>query len=160
MGHKSGSPCGDRRRWLQLTAVATGILLAGCMANDDPPNEGLWRKDLQDSGAFDQAPPLRTSGQRDLDRRAPILEMPRPANAPGEPSSPAVREQQPERNASSGPLPQVPPPDAAEAKVPSGFKAEVVMSGLTYPTSVEFDNAGNLYIAEAGYSYGDPSKTP
>lgn len=62
--------------------------------------------------------------------------------------------------AATKPLPKVPPPDAAAAQLPAGFKAEVVMSGLTYPTSVEFDDAGNLYIAEAGYSYGDPSPTP
>jgi glucose/arabinose dehydrogenase len=44
--------------------------------------------------------------------------------------------------------------------VPDGFHAEIVMSGLTFPTSVEFDDSGNLYIAEAGYSYGDETATP
>jgi hypothetical protein len=56
--------------------------------------------------------------------------------------------------------PKVPPPDASSADVPEGFRAEVVMSGLTYPTSVEFDDAGAMYVAEAGYSYGDESATP
>jgi glucose/arabinose dehydrogenase len=57
-------------------------------------------------------------------------------------------------------MPQVPAPDASAAKVPDGFKVKVVMHGLTYPTSVEFDDAGNLYVAESGYSYGDPSAKP
>ena len=57
-------------------------------------------------------------------------------------------------------LPSVPPPDPAAAEVPPGFKVEVVMHGLTYPTSVEFDDRGNLYVVEAGYSYGDPSPKP
>ena len=54
----------------------------------------------------------------------------------------------------------VPEPRAAAAKVPEGYKIEVLLKGLTYPTSAEFDKAGNLYVAEAGYSYGDDSATP
>jgi glucose/arabinose dehydrogenase len=57
-------------------------------------------------------------------------------------------------------FPEVPPPDAKAAQVPDGFKAEVVLSGLTYPTSVELDDHGSLYVAEAGYSYGDPHGKP
>lgn len=56
--------------------------------------------------------------------------------------------------------PKVPPPDASHAEVPDGFRAEVVVSGLTYPTSVEFDDEGAMYIAEAGYSYGDELPAP
>ncbi len=52
-------------------------------------------------------------------------------------------------------FPRVPPPDAAAAQVPAGYRVEVVMRDLNYPTSVEFDDRGNLYIAEAGYAYGD-----
>lgn len=55
---------------------------------------------------------------------------------------------------------RVPSPDAAAVKVPEGFRAEVVVSGLTYPTSVEFDDNGLMYIAEAGYSYGDSTAEP
>jgi len=44
--------------------------------------------------------------------------------------------------------------------VPSGYRVEVVLSGLTYPSSAEFDDAGNLFVAEAGYSYGDPKAKP
>lgn len=54
---------------------------------------------------------------------------------------------------------EVPPPSATAAEVPAGFRTEVVMSGLTYPTSVEFDDTGAMYVAEAGYSYGDESVT-
>lgn len=54
-------------------------------------------------------------------------------------------------------VPKIPPPDAAAAQVPPGYKVDVVLSGLTYPSSVEFDGTGNMYVAEAGYIYGDES---
>ncbi len=57
-------------------------------------------------------------------------------------------------------LPQVPAPDASQAQVPDGYKVEVVLTGLTYPSSVEFDDQGNMLVAEAGYSYGDPQPRP
>src|SRR3954471_5929096 len=52
-------------------------------------------------------------------------------------------------------LPRIPPPNPRAALLPRGFVAEVVLADLTYPTSVEFDDAGSLYVAEAGYNYGD-----
>lgn len=52
--------------------------------------------------------------------------------------------------------PKVPPADASFAQVPQGYKAEVFMKDLIWPTSLDFDNAGNIYVAEAGYVYGDP----
>ena len=52
---------------------------------------------------------------------------------------------------------QVPAPDPSAAHVPEGFRVEVVLKDLTYPTSVEFDKEGSMYVVEAGYSYGDPS---
>ncbi|HEX7025744.1 MAG TPA: PQQ-dependent sugar dehydrogenase [Gammaproteobacteria bacterium] len=52
-------------------------------------------------------------------------------------------------------LPMVPSPSARAAWIPKGYRVEVVLSGLQYPTGVEFDNAGNMYVAEAGYVYGD-----
>ena len=55
---------------------------------------------------------------------------------------------------------QVPPPDPAAAQVPAGYRVEVVLKDLTYPTSVEFDEDGAMYVVEAGYSYGDPTATP
>jgi glucose/arabinose dehydrogenase len=56
--------------------------------------------------------------------------------------------------------PKVPPPAASAVEVPEGFQAEVVMSNLTYPTSIEFDDTGAMFVAEAGYSYGDSSVKP
>lgn len=53
-------------------------------------------------------------------------------------------------------FPRVPPPSAEAAQVPAGYVAEVVVRDLDYPTSVTFDDAGNLYVAEAGFAYGDP----
>lgn len=34
--------------------------------------------------------------------------------------------------------------------LPGGFKIEKVTGGLTYPTSLTWDNQGNMYVAEAG----------
>lgn len=34
------------------------------------------------------------------------------------------------------------------------IKMERIYCGLTFPTSLEFDDRGDLYVAEAGYSYG------
>lgn len=53
-------------------------------------------------------------------------------------------------------LPKVPDADAGAAVVPAGYKVEVFMKDLIWPTSVEFDGSGNMYVAEAGYAYGDP----
>lgn len=52
-------------------------------------------------------------------------------------------------------LAPVPPADAAALTVADGFRAEAVVTDLIYPTSAEVDDAGNLYIAEAGFVYGD-----
>lgn len=52
--------------------------------------------------------------------------------------------------------PRVPEPDAAAAKVPEGYQVEVFMKDLVWPSSIEFDEEGNVYVAEAGYAYGDP----
>jgi len=35
-------------------------------------------------------------------------------------------------------------------EVADGYKAEKVVGGLTYPTSLTWDNQGNMYVAEAG----------
>ena len=39
-------------------------------------------------------------------------------------------------------FPRIPAPDASAAEVPDGYRAEVVLKDLTYPTSVTFDNEG------------------
>jgi glucose/arabinose dehydrogenase len=36
-----------------------------------------------------------------------------------------------------------------------GYTIEAVTSGLTFPTAVSFDDENNLYVIEAGYSYGE-----
>ena len=52
-------------------------------------------------------------------------------------------------------LPKIPPPDPKAAKVPPGYRVEVAAQELAYPTSIEFDDARAMYVAEAGYIYGD-----
>jgi glucose/arabinose dehydrogenase len=56
--------------------------------------------------------------------------------------------------------PLIPPPDAAAAWVPEGYRVEVAHAGLIYPTSVAFDDEGNLYVAEGGYMPGDAPRPP
>src|SRR3954452_8951478 len=53
--------------------------------------------------------------------------------------------------------PQVPAPNPSAAEGTAGFRVEIVASGLTYPSSIEFDDEGMLYVAEAGYAFGDQS---
>jgi hypothetical protein len=74
-------------------------------------------------------------------------------------TGPSFPVQAAEKEAKPSP-PEVPPAAASAAEVPAGFRAEVLMSDLTYPSSIESDARGNLYVAEAGYSYGDDSATP
>lgn len=59
-----------------------------------------------------------------------------------------------------GHVPQVPAPDPSAAWVAAGYDVEVVLRDLDYATSVDLDRDGNLYVAESGYSYGDPSARP
>lgn len=73
----------------------------------------------------------------------------------------ASQQQPPQRPGQSpyGPtpteLPRIPPPNPQAATVPQGFSVEVFAANLTYPTSIEFDDRGGIYVAEAGYNYGD-----
>lgn len=48
--------------------------------------------------------------------------------------------------------------NAADIQVPEGYEVELVAKGLTFPTGATFDDEGNLYVTEAGYSY-DPKFT-
>jgi glucose/arabinose dehydrogenase len=48
----------------------------------------------------------------------------------------------------------------ADVAVPAGYKIELVASGFTFPTGVAFDEAGNPYVVESGYSYGEVWAAP
>jgi|SoiMethySBSTD1v2_1073268.scaffolds.fasta_scaffold09931_7 glucose/arabinose dehydrogenase len=48
----------------------------------------------------------------------------------------------------------------ADVALPPGYAIELFASGLTFPTSIAFDDAGNIYVTEAGYSYGEVFTTP
>jgi hypothetical protein len=50
--------------------------------------------------------------------------------------------------------------DARGILLPPGYKAEAITSNLTFPTDAVFDDKGNLYIIEAGYSYGEAFTEP
>jgi DNA-binding beta-propeller fold protein YncE len=54
----------------------------------------------------------------------------------------------------------VPSPRAVDAAVLPGYRAEVVVSLLNYPTSIAFDPSGNLYVAEGGSAPGDQTRPP
>jgi len=67
---------------------------------------------------------------------------------------PAVPGPEAPKRAPSEP-PRIPDPDAEAAEVPSGYRVEAVVTDLTYPSSIDFDDEGNMFVAEAGHVYGD-----
>jgi glucose/arabinose dehydrogenase len=44
---------------------------------------------------------------------------------------------------------------ANDVALAPGYKIEAIASGLNFPTGVSFDDKGELYVIEAGYSYGE-----
>ena len=50
--------------------------------------------------------------------------------------------------------------NTADVLLPQGYRAEVVATGLTFPTGLVVDEQGDLYITEAGYSYGEVFAAP
>jgi glucose/arabinose dehydrogenase len=50
--------------------------------------------------------------------------------------------------------------NTADIAVPEGYKIEVVTTGLTFPTGAALDDSNNLYVIEAGYSYGEVWSEP
>jgi glucose/arabinose dehydrogenase len=50
--------------------------------------------------------------------------------------------------------------DPSDVALPQGYKLSVVSTGFTFPTGVTFDEAGNPYVVEAGYSYGEVFTVP
>lgn len=45
--------------------------------------------------------------------------------------------------------------DASDIGLPDGYRAEAVATNLNFPTGITFDDAGNLYVVESGYAYGE-----
>jgi hypothetical protein len=50
--------------------------------------------------------------------------------------------------------------NTSDIALPPGYKAEVVTSGLTFPSAVAFDEQQRAYVIEAGYSYGEVFSEP
>jgi hypothetical protein len=50
--------------------------------------------------------------------------------------------------------------NANDIALQPGYKIEPVISGLNFPSAVAFDDNDNLYVIEAGYSYGEVWETP
>lgn len=50
--------------------------------------------------------------------------------------------------------------EPTDVLLPDGYKIEVVTEGLTFPTAVTFDEEGNTYVIEGGYSYGEVFLAP
>jgi glucose/arabinose dehydrogenase len=42
-----------------------------------------------------------------------------------------------------------------DVAVPADYEIDVIANHLTFPTSVTFDDKGDVYVTEAGYSYGE-----
>ena len=58
------------------------------------------------------------------------------------------------REATRERFPPVPDADASFIDAPAGYQVEAFLTGLSFPTSLEEDETGNLYIAEAGAAFG------
>lgn len=39
--------------------------------------------------------------------------------------------------------------------LPAGYKIEAIVTGLTFPSAITFDDKGQAFVLEAGYSYGE-----
>ncbi len=48
----------------------------------------------------------------------------------------------------------------SDIALPNGYSIEVVATGLTFPTGLTFDEQGNIYVVESGYSYGETWTEP
>jgi glucose/arabinose dehydrogenase len=45
--------------------------------------------------------------------------------------------------------------DPADVAVPAGYRVELLVQDLTYPTGIAFDGEGRVFVTEGGYSYGE-----
>src|SRR5687768_1921079 len=52
------------------------------------------------------------------------------------------------------------PPNSDIFNLPPGYIIKPIAWNLNLPTSVTFDDEGNMYIAESGYIYGEYKPTP
>lgn len=52
------------------------------------------------------------------------------------------------------------PVNVSDIKLPEGYSIELMTSNLNFPTSITFDDNGQAYVVEAGYSYGEIFTTP
>jgi glucose/arabinose dehydrogenase len=50
--------------------------------------------------------------------------------------------------------------NTSDIALPNGYLIEVVAEKLTFPTGIAFDNQGNPYVTESGYSYGEVFREP
>lgn len=50
--------------------------------------------------------------------------------------------------------------DIADVALPNGYKIDAVATGFTFPSAITFDEAGDLYVIETGYSYGEVFLNP
>jgi glucose/arabinose dehydrogenase len=50
--------------------------------------------------------------------------------------------------------------NVADVLVPAGYLVSLAASNLTFPTGVAFDDTGEVYVVESGYSYGEVWTTP
>lgn len=51
-------------------------------------------------------------------------------------------------------------PNPFDIDVPAGYRVELVVDELTFPSGVAFGNKGETYVVETGYSYGEKLTTP
>ncbi|HHY76333.1 MAG TPA: hypothetical protein GX500_06150 [Firmicutes bacterium] len=47
-----------------------------------------------------------------------------------------------------------------EVMLPGGYRIEPVVTGLTFPTAIAWDEEGRMYVLEAGYAYGPKEVGP
>lgn len=50
--------------------------------------------------------------------------------------------------------------NTSDVALPKGYVIEAVAKNLTFPTGVAFDDSGNAYVTESGYSYGEVFTQP
>src|SRR5919109_1474818 len=48
----------------------------------------------------------------------------------------------------------------SDIALPPGYRIEAVVTGLTFPSGVTFDENGRVYVVETGYSYGEVWAVP